>query len=171
MNKKEAADYLGITTRALEYHQQHAKDLKLVLRYEKGKTGDVAIYDEGELRKLKAKLDARRTPRPAVVTDTSESPEGEPRSLARLTDVAPGALLERLTAALEHNRQRINLEPTITDLSNKLTLSLAEAAQLSGVSRNHLREAIGKGKLKARIIGRGWRIKRAALDAYVAEEL
>jgi excisionase family DNA binding protein len=42
-----------------------------------------------------------------------------------------------------------------------------EAAQLSGLSRGHLREAIDAGKLKARIIGRGWRVKRDDLDAYV----
>jgi excisionase family DNA binding protein len=48
-----------------------------------------------------------------------------------------------------------------------LTLSLAEASQLSGLSRNHLRQAIEEKKLKARIIGRGWRVKRDDLDAYV----
>jgi excisionase family DNA binding protein len=46
-----------------------------------------------------------------------------------------------------------------------------EAAQLSGLSRGHLREAIEEKKLKARIIGRGWRVKRADLDAYVAKKL
>ena len=167
MNKKQAAEYLGISTRALEYHQLHDKTLQLVLRYEKGKTGDVAVYDEGELRKLKAKLDAKRTPRAAVVTDSPESPETEPRSLARLTDVAPVALLERLTAALENSRRRDDIEPTITDLANKLTLSLTEAAQLSGLSRNHLRTAIGEGKLEARIIGKGWKIKRKHLETYI----
>jgi excisionase family DNA binding protein len=60
---------------------------------------------------------------------------------------------------------------SITDLAHKLTLSLIEASQLSGLSRGHLREAIEQKKLKARIIGRGWRMTRAALDAYVAKNL
>jgi excisionase family DNA binding protein len=52
-------------------------------------------------------------------------------------------------------------------VADKLTLSLIEASQLSGLSRNHLRQAIEEKKLKARIIGRGWRVKRDDLDAYV----
>jgi excisionase family DNA binding protein len=39
--------------------------------------------------------------------------------------------------------------------------------RLSGLSRNHLRQVIEEKKLKARIIGRGWRVKRGDLDAYV----
>jgi excisionase family DNA binding protein len=46
-------------------------------------------------------------------------------------------------------------------------LTLQEAAALSNLSRAHLRQAIRCGKLKAKIIGRGWRIKRADLDTYV----
>jgi len=44
---------------------------------------------------------------------------------------------------------------------------LTRAAQLSGLSRGHLREAIEEKKLKARILGRGWRVKRDDLEAYV----
>ena len=52
-------------------------------------------------------------------------------------------------------------------VADKLTLSLVEASQLSGLSRGHLREAIEAKKLKARIIGRGWKVKRDDLDLYV----
>jgi excisionase family DNA binding protein len=52
-------------------------------------------------------------------------------------------------------------------VADKLTLSLIEASQLSGLSRKHLRQAIEDKKLKARIIGRGWRVKRDDLYAYV----
>jgi excisionase family DNA binding protein len=52
-------------------------------------------------------------------------------------------------------------------VADKLTLSLVEASQLSGLSRNHLRAAIEDKKLKARIIGRGWKIKRDDVDLYV----
>ena len=53
------------------------------------------------------------------------------------------------------------------EVAHKIMLTLPEAAVLTSLSRNHLREAISKGKLKARIIGRGWRVKRSDLDAYV----
>jgi excisionase family DNA binding protein len=54
-------------------------------------------------------------------------------------------------------------------LTDKLTLSLTEASLLAGFSRESLREAIGAGKLKAKIVKgrRGWTIKREDLDAYV----
>jgi excisionase family DNA binding protein len=60
---------------------------------------------------------------------------------------------------------------SITDLAHKLTLSLVEASQLSGLSRNHLRAAIAEKKLKARIIGRGWKMSRAELEGYTAKLL
>jgi excisionase family DNA binding protein len=44
-----------------------------------------------------------------------------------------------------------------------------EAAQLAGISANHIREAIKAGKLKARIIGKGYRIKRLDMDAYIKQ--
>jgi excisionase family DNA binding protein len=44
---------------------------------------------------------------------------------------------------------------------------LQEASLLSNLSRGHIREAIRAGRLKAKIIGRGWRIKRADLDIYI----
>jgi excisionase family DNA binding protein len=52
-------------------------------------------------------------------------------------------------------------------VADKIMLTLAEAAALTNLSRNHLRAAIGEKKLKARIIGRGFRVKRSDLDAYV----
>jgi excisionase family DNA binding protein len=159
MNKKDAAEYLGISTRALEGHAQKGH---ISVRYVKGKTGDVADFDESELRQLKAKLDSQRAPRGAVVTESNESSEGESRSLARLSDVPEAALI--LRSALES--LQAPAMPTVA-IADKLTLSLVEAAQLAGLSRGHLREAIEKKKLKARIIGRGWRVKRQDLDDYV----
>ncbi len=63
--------------------------------------------------------------------------------------------------------KRGEIQASPVRLADKLTLSLTEAALLSGLSRNHLREAIGAGKLKAKIIGRGWKVKRPDLDLYV----
>jgi excisionase family DNA binding protein len=54
-------------------------------------------------------------------------------------------------------------------LGDKLTLTLTEAALLSGLARGHLRQAAGAGELRARIAGRGWRVGRCDLDEYVAE--
>lgn len=56
-NKKEAAAYLGISTRQLE---NYARSGRLSVRKEKGKTGDIAIFDDEELRRLKTELDSKR---------------------------------------------------------------------------------------------------------------
>ena len=82
MNKKEAANYLGVSTRAIERYTSQGK---LSVKYEKGKTRPIAIYDQKELKKLKEELE---TPvyQPSVVTtpntDNSDiSPVGiSPRS-------------------------------------------------------------------------------------------
>ena len=163
MNKKEAADYLGISTRALERYVSLAR---IGVRYEKGKTGDQAVFDDGELRQFKAEIDKRKAPRAGVVVDTIESPEAEPRQLARLSDVAPLALIERMTAALEALKPDSS-HALAVPIADKVMLTLPEAAALTSLSRGHLRAAIREGKLKARIIGRGWRVKRDDLNAYV----
>ena len=165
MNKKEAADYLGISTRALE---RYTSLQRIGVRYEKGKTGDQATFDEDELRRFKDQLSNHRRVLPAIDSEASPSPDTQPRQLARLSDVAPLAIFERMTAALEgFQRQSDPSQLSIVDLAAKLTLSLTEASQLSGLSRAYLRQAIEEKKLKARIIGKGWRVKRADLDSYV----
>jgi excisionase family DNA binding protein len=158
MNKKEAAEYLGITPRALEYHVKHRN---IGARKEKGKTGDIAVFDESEVRKLKAIIDARRAPVSAVERIGHERHETEPRSLMRLSDVSS------LGVVLKSFLERPPAPASGVPVADKLTLSLVEAAQLSGLSRGHLRFAIEEKKLKARIIGRGWRVKREDLEAYI----
>jgi excisionase family DNA binding protein len=46
-------------------------------------------------------------------------------------------------------------------------LTLAEASQLSGLSRGLLLGKIKARKLKAQILGRGWKVKRADLEAFI----
>ena len=153
ITKAEAARILGKSERFVE--RQHGRGLTVF--YEKGTTRDVPMYDEDEVRTLAEK-------RPAVIPAPAEM------AIATRGDNAASQLSELvaiLRSAGEADRRRDSPAVTVTDLAHKLTLSLAEAAQLAGLSRNHLREAITEGKLKARIIGRGWRVKRSDLDAYV----
>ena len=55
--KKEAAEYLGISSRTLE---RHVKDGKIGVRYQPGATNDVAMFDEQDLENFK---NERQTPR------------------------------------------------------------------------------------------------------------
>jgi excisionase family DNA binding protein len=54
-------------------------------------------------------------------------------------------------------------------IADKPLLKLDEASALTGLSRGILKSAIDGKKLKARIIGRSWRIKRADLDTFVSK--
>ena len=50
LSKKEAAEYLGISSRTLE---RHVKDGKIGVRYQPGATNDVAMFDEQDLENFK----------------------------------------------------------------------------------------------------------------------
>ena len=52
-------------------------------------------------------------------------------------------------------------------LQNKELISLAEAAEYSGLTHEFLRELAGKGRLRARKIGRYWLTTHAAVDEYL----
>jgi excisionase family DNA binding protein len=160
MNKKEAAEYLGISSRQIE---NYAKQNKLSVRKEKGKTGDIAVYDEKELRRLKAELDSKRIMRPAVTTETDES--NERRELIRASDsrLSDVPKIFDLVKALTDGKKA----DTIIAISHKPLLKLDEAAALTGLSRQLLRQAIEDGELKGRLIGRAYRIKRVDLDKFI----
>jgi excisionase family DNA binding protein len=160
-NKKDAATYLGISTRALE---RHATLGHISVRKEKGATGDVAVYDDEELRRLKAQIDSRRAPRPSVVREVPESSEMVRGSVSGLSQLASGVLFEQIAKAFQPGN--IGKRTTIS-IGEKILLTLADASALSSLSQGHLSAAIHGAQLKAKKIGRGWKIKRSDLDAYV----
>ena len=75
-------------------------------------------------------------------------PPQNPRLLAVMVPVSD---VDRLTVPIYH----------------KLTLSIAEASAMSGISRPRLRQAVKEGKLTTQVIGRGYRVKRIDLETYV----
>jgi excisionase family DNA binding protein len=76
------------------------------------------------------------------------------------------AVVAQLAEAAKTIGQTQKSQPR-ADVGSKIMLTLADAAELSSLSKDYLREAIKAGSLKGRIIGRGYKIKRAALDAYI----
>jgi excisionase family DNA binding protein len=159
MNKKDAAAFLGVSLRTLENHSRRGR---LSVKYVKGPTGDRADFDERELRVLRDELDADRAPRPSVVREPPASPEAEARSLAPLSALRQPELLESLLALAAGRKSQPR-----ASVGEKMMLSPAEAAALAGLSENFIRAAMKAGKLKAKIYGRGYKIKRTDLDAYV----
>ena len=57
LTKKEAAEYLGVSTRTLE---RYVKNGKLSVRYEDSQNGEIALFDSGELDQF---ADDKQTPR------------------------------------------------------------------------------------------------------------
>ncbi|BAZ33616.1 hypothetical protein NIES4074_61300 (plasmid) [Cylindrospermum sp. NIES-4074] len=171
MNKKEAAKYLGCSERAVERYVQQGK---ISCRYEKGKTRSISVFDLEELQRFKGEGEAVR---PAVETrqTTTIDQSGlaifhdEPVDIVGVdgaSDVVEVGDIGKLSAMVElllHNQQ---LKP-----SEKLVLTIDDCRQLTGFSREILRDAIANGLLKARIIGKSWRVKRADLETYINEVL
>lgn len=190
MNKQEAAQFLGVSTRAIE---RYVAKGKLSATYIRGETGQRAIFSDEEVGQLKEELERPAYPvRPTVApksNDSTDRPdrgdktdrpdrldtkkaglpvavsqavEAMQRNFALLDHIV--AIEERQIAALEAIKPSRDPQVPIAD---KLTLNLAGAAALAGLSRSYLVEAIHEGKLKAAKRGRGWNIKRADLDAFI----
>jgi len=161
MNKQEAYAYLGVSERSLA---RYAAQGKIQVTYNKGTRGNVAVYDDVDLEKLKEELAAPQ----AIRLANEQSIPANSASLATRPMAGMAEFMERLqtrdetliTSLLHSQHSHVAIE-------GKIMLSLPEASKLAGLSRNYLREAIRDNKLKAKIIGRGWKIKRADLESYI----
>jgi excisionase family DNA binding protein len=164
LTKQQAADYLGIGLRTL---------IRLtgdkIAHLPKRRKSDKTLYDKAELDRYRATMESGIVS--ATVTHDAPVVDAQDRALMRRDEGVPdmsvtlgtngtGGMQAQMLAAFQAMAAPVRL-------ADKLMLSLIEAAQLSNLSRGHLRQAIEDGKLKARIIGRGWRVKRVDLNKYV----
>lgn len=144
MNKKEVAELLGVSTRIVE---KYASEGRLgEVTYIRGKTGKQAEYTPEAVEKLKAILESPDTALTA------------PRSSDARLFVAQ--LVEAITNREEARNASIRV-------SEKLLLNLNDCRSLTGLSDANLKDAIKSKNLKAKIIGRGWKIKRQDLDEFI----
>jgi excisionase family DNA binding protein len=163
VNKTEAAAYLGKSPRTLNTYLASGR---LTVRYIKGKTSDQADFDEADLQRLKAELDTLLTPTPlevaeSVATMTEAKTE---TALARLRQPSVNLAASDLNLLMEEL-----LKSRGVPLESKLTLSLPEASQLSGISLRFIRDAIKQGELPSIHIGRSHRIVTRELEAWVSK--
>ncbi len=175
MTKKEAAAFLGMSERTLE---RHTSQNRIGVRYEKGKTFDVAVYDRGELERFKTELE-RPTHRPAVqrMSDQNGSAtNGDNSDRLALSPLASFDAIERIvTATAQATVQAMvssapaQSERPAVPIADKMMLTLSEAQQLTGLSRAVLRAAIDANELKASQIGRAFRVRPDDLRKYLAK--
>jgi excisionase family DNA binding protein len=160
MNKQDVATELDCSTRQVEKYA--SEDRLGTIEYVRGKRGREAKYADAAVAGLKAELERERR---EVVGHAPHALQraGNPQTLEALGQ----AIADALRSAQTTQGNGAGGAVSVADLAHKLMLSIDEAAALAGLSANHVREAIRAGKLKAKIVGRGWRVKRPDLDAYV----
>ena len=168
MNKQEAAEFLGVSVRALERYVQQGR---IGVKYEKGKTRSTANFDLGELEVFKSEL-SQPTIKPAVESrqnPTEPSVESDKPVLyaGEITELGDLTVIDKLSSIIEGLLARGETQPSVS-IADKLLLTVPEAQALTGLSKDFLRDAIQDGTLKAKVIGRSWRIKRSDLEEFVA---
>ena len=168
MNKQQAAEFLGVSVRALERYVQQGR---ISVKYEKGKTRSTANFDASELEIFKAELN-QPTIKPAVEsrqTPTEQQPDSDKPVLyaGEIAEFGDITVIDRLSSIIEELLARSETQPSVP-IADKLLLTVHEAQALTGLSKELLRDAISYGTLKAKLIGRSWRVKRSDLDQFVA---
>jgi excisionase family DNA binding protein len=148
VNKKQVSEFLGVSVRRVEQFDE--KGRLGAKTYVKGKTGKEAHWESEAVERLKVELNS--TDKPDTNLQTLRSPD------ARLF---VASLVEALKSR-EEPRKFGSVE-----IADKPLLKLDEAAALTGLSRQILRDAIRAEELKAKLIGRAYRIKRDDLDGFV----
>jgi excisionase family DNA binding protein len=177
MNKQAAADFLGVSVRAVERYTQQAK---LSVTYAKGRTRPVAEYRQEELDALRAEINANLYhQRPAHEKPNPANSE----QAGGLVAIPPTQALQRaeseqgisMLASVLADALRVQAAPADgtppVPLRDKLTLSFREAAHLSGVPESHLREGYARGILRGAKIGRGVRVTPDDVRKYVEQRM
>ena len=127
LTKKEAAEYLGVSTRTLE---RYVKSGKLSVRYEDSTNGEIVLFDSDELDRF---ADDKQTPRIKPASMDSGLATITSDMLSRNSSGVVGGLIapfqeltERLICALsDHEDRKEKITPN--QLRGKLLFTLAEA--------------------------------------------
>jgi excisionase family DNA binding protein len=178
MNKQEAAKFLGVSVRALERYVQQGR---ISVKYEKGKTRRTANFEQAELETFREEL-TQSFIKPAFES-RQISPDYQSRQIATDQQQETGIIVQtpgeigEIDEFSTVNKLALIIEGLLSQNDNqvkvsvadKLLLTIPEAQALTGLSREFLKNSISSGNLKAKFIGKGWRIKRSDLNQYVDE--
>jgi excisionase family DNA binding protein len=180
MNKKEAAEFLGLSEKTVERYKASGKlpaRLKRIVGAD-GKSRTVLDFNQSDLERLKRELS------PDVVfpeitdghaqTKTQTDTDGQTQldksnfadiELSNYGQTQTANLFGIIFKSFETMSER-HLE--VSNRFQKLVLTVDEAAAVSGLPKAYIDRAIKKEKtLKATKIGGRYRIKRQDLDEFV----
>src|SRR5579883_15099 len=169
MNKQQAAEFLGVSVRALERYVQQGR---ISVKYEKGKTRPTAHFDQVELEAFRDELN-QPTVKPAIEsrqtpTEVQQQTDKPVLYAGEIADFGDISVIDKLASIIEGMLAKGEQEPSVP-IADKLLLTLTEAQLLTGLSKQFLLSVIQDGTLKAKTIGRSWRIKRSDLEAFIAD--
>jgi excisionase family DNA binding protein len=152
-SKREAAEMLGLSTRGVERAVRRGD---LAVLYRDSKHGKKAWFRPPELERYRQLQEAREP-----VGFTSGIP-GQPPGMPMV-----GTLVPMVEIGRREKGQRPGANPV--PIADRLTLTVEEASQLSGLPRSFIVKNIHSGKLKAVRIGRSFHVKRSVLHQFVNE--
>lgn len=150
MSKREAAELLGVSTRGIERAVRRGH---LNVVYHDSKHGKKAWFSPAELERYRVQQLARSPV--GFMTGSSGGPTIG--TVIPMVEMQPRPLAEP---------QRRTMAKTVP-IVDRLTLTIAEAAQLSGLPRKFLVESVRSGTLKSVKVGRMVFIKRSDLNEFV----
>ncbi|HEV8182342.1 MAG TPA: helix-turn-helix domain-containing protein [Candidatus Angelobacter sp.] len=149
-SKREAAELLGVSTRGIERAVRRGH---LNVVYHDSKHGKKAWFSPVELERYRQQQQACGPV--GFMTGSGGGPT--------IGTVIPMVELQPRPAAEPPRRTITKMVPIV----DRLTLTLAEAAQLSGLPRKFLVESVRSGVLKSVKVGRMAFIKRSDLNLFV----
>ncbi len=150
MSKREAAELLGVSTRGIERAVRRGH---LNVVYHDSKHGKKAWFSPAELERYRQQQQARGPV--GFMTGSGGGPT--------IGTVIPMVEMQPRPTAEPPRRAMAKTVPIV----DRLTLTLAEAVQLSGLPRKFLVESVRSGALKSVRIGRIAFIKRSDLNEFV----
>jgi excisionase family DNA binding protein len=154
ISKQEAAELLEVSTKTV---QKYVTQGKLSCRYERTKNGDAMFLPESEVMKL------REQHQQAIHRPTVEPP-GLPAVINQLMPHQDDRQqLTRFMGSLElfFNKQHSQVQ------ANTLTLSVKEAALLTGLTQKFILEAITRGDLIPIQDGNRKRLRRKQVEQWI----
>lgn len=152
MDRYAAADFLGISLRSL---QRYVKDKKISATYV---DGSPEFSEEELLRFRERKQEPTYRPAIAPKSDTALSPPVAPEYLSEGLEYA-----QTLANSIKGFAQYYELAA----IGQKLTLTLTEAARISGLSKTYLNANLIAGYLRGQKLGKGWKIRPKDLKDFV----
>ena len=151
-SKREAAEMLGVSTRGIERAVRRGQ---LNVVYHDSKHGKKAWFSPVELERYRQHQQARSPM--GFMTGSGGGPT--------IGTVIPMVEMQPQPRPLAEPARR-TMAKTVP-IVDRLTLTLAEAAQLSGLPRKFLAESVRSGALKSVKVGRIAFIKRSDLNLFV----